>query len=86
MKWLVAALVIWGTWWLLRKPVAPRLSRLAAARRTLGVGRDADAADIRTAHRRLIAQIHPDRGGSAELTREANAARDLLLARLRDDA
>ncbi|MFM6831362.1 MAG: molecular chaperone DnaJ, partial [Novosphingobium sp.] len=34
--------------------------------------------------RRLIAQVHPDRGGSNEAVHEANAARDLLLARLSD--
>jgi DnaJ family protein C protein 19 len=43
-------------------------------------GDDADA--IRAAHRRLIAEIHPDRGGSAEEARRVNAARDLLLAQV----
>ncbi len=54
----------------------------AAARAVLGVGPDADADAIRAAHRRLIAAVHPDRGGSTELTRQINAARDTLLARL----
>nr|WP_239987485.1 DnaJ domain-containing protein [Sphingosinithalassobacter portus] len=45
----------------------------------LDVPADADAEQIRAAHRRLIARVHPDRGGSAELTRRVNAARDLLL-------
>ncbi len=30
----------------------------------------------------MIAQVHPDRGGSNEQVHAANAARDLLLARL----
>jgi hypothetical protein len=38
------------------------------------------AQEIIDAHRRLIAQVHPDRGGSNEAVHEANAARDLLLA------
>jgi curved DNA-binding protein CbpA len=33
---------------------------------TLGVGRDADAAEIRTAYRRKAKTAHPDAGGSAE--------------------
>jgi len=49
------------------------------ARSLLDVPSDADAEQIRAAHRRLIARVHPDRGGSAELTRRVNAARDLLL-------
>lgn len=82
MKWVVAALVIWLVWWLMKKPPQRRPSAVAAACRTLGVSGDADADAIRAAHRRLIAEIHPDRGGSAEEARRVNAARDLLLARL----
>ncbi len=48
----------------------------------LGVGPNADADTIRAAHRRLIARVHPDAGGSAELARRTNAARDLLLQEL----
>ena len=51
----------------------------AAARRLLGVDRAADASTIRAAHRRLMAEAHPDRGGSSEKARALNAARDLLL-------
>ena len=36
--------------------------------------------EIRDAHRRLIARVHPDAGGSAELAHRVNAARDTLLA------
>lgn len=50
------------------------------ARRLLGVGSDASLADIRAAHRRLIARVHPDAGGSEELARRINAARDALIA------
>jgi curved DNA-binding protein CbpA len=47
----------------------------------LGVAPDADAEAIRAAHRRLAANVHPDRGGSDELARRVNAARDLLLSK-----
>ena len=80
MKWLVAALIIWAVWWLLRKPQHRRPSAIAAARGVLGVAAGADADTIRAAHRRLMADIHPDRGGSTEEARRVNAARDLLLA------
>ncbi len=86
MKWLLALAVIWAAWHLLRKPKrqpgAPdaRLMRdVADARVVLGVPAGADADAIRAAHRRLLATIHPDRGGSSELAGRANAARDLLL-------
>ena len=48
----------------------------------LGVAADAPREAIIDAHRRLIMQVHPDRGGSNEAVHEANAARDLLLERL----
>lgn len=51
----------------------------AEARAVLGVARDAGPEEIRAAHRRLVASVHPDRGGSPELTRQVNAARDTLL-------
>jgi hypothetical protein len=52
------------------------------ARQLLGLGLNADAEAINAAHRRLIAQVHPDRGGTPELARRVNVARDVLLARL----
>lgn len=54
----------------------------AQARALLGVAPKAERLEIVEAHRRRIAQVHPDRGGSSEQVHEANAARDLLLARL----
>jgi curved DNA-binding protein CbpA len=52
------------------------------ARRLLGIGPDASLAEIRDAHRRLIAKVHPDAGGSAELAHRVNSARDTLIAEL----
>jgi len=49
------------------------------ARKLLGVGAAASREEILSAHKRLVAIVHPDRGGSSEQVHEANAARDLLL-------
>lgn len=54
----------------------------ARARALLGVSRSARREEIVDAHRRLLARVHPDRGGSNEAVHAATAARDLLLARL----
>ncbi len=90
-KLLIALLVAYAGWRLwkngLGAPPKKRVAKVAepvdaaAARRLLGVDPAADAATIRAAHRRLMAEAHPDRGGSAEEARALNAARDLLLGR-----
>ena len=76
---LAAILVAWWRGKSLRPK--PNLA-VDEARALLGVKRGADADTIRAAHRRLIARVHPDAGGSAELARRTNAARDLLLQEL----
>ena len=59
------------------KGVEPSLSE---ARAILGVGVDASTADIKAAHARLIRLAHPDKGGTAGLAAQLNAARDRLLS------
>jgi hypothetical protein len=54
------------------------------ARKLLGVRPSAGRTEIIEAHKRLIAVVHPDRGGTNDQVHEANAARDLLLDRLPD--
>jgi len=47
----------------------------------LGVSIDADEDAIKAAHKKLIAQIHPDKGGTNYLAAKINEARDFLLSR-----
>lgn len=70
-----------GTWPWQRRPSA-RERALAQARSLLAVQRGAKRNDILAAHRRLVTQVHPDRGGSSAQIYEADAARDLLLREL----
>jgi hypothetical protein len=51
------------------------------ARRILGVTADAGEEEIQAAYHRLIALVHPDRGGSGFLAAQVNRARDVLLGR-----
>ncbi|CAN5284918.1 hypothetical protein BH10PSE15_BH10PSE15_02950 [soil metagenome] len=77
---LLAALLAVG-WYYFRRPAPkPRIDE-QEARDILGVSASADPDAIRAAHRRLVAAVHPDRVGSAELAWRINSARDLLLKR-----
>ena len=83
MKWIIAALVIWLAWKYLRpkKKTQAISADIREARSILGLAPGADEDAIRAAHRRLVTNVHPDRGGSAELARRVNWARDVLLTR-----
>ncbi len=82
LKLVLIVAVILAFWlWLRAKP--KKVGGEAEARAILGVGKDAKVSEIRAAHRRLMQAVHPDRGGSADLARRINAARDVLLGRLR---
>lgn len=81
------AIIAWrmliGRWpW--QPKVSARQQAVLRARKLLGVNADAHRPEIIEAHKRLIAMVHPDRGGTSEQVHEANAARDLLLHELPD--
>ncbi|WP_374146945.1 J domain-containing protein [Sphingomonas sp. 28-63-12] len=81
---LIALLLLGGWLWLRRvlQPRAPLDER--EARAILGIGPSDGPDVIRAAHKKLVSAVHPDRGGSADLTRRINMARDVLLKRRAD--
>jgi DnaJ family protein C protein 19 len=93
-KLIIALLVAYACYRLWRgparytagRPIAPPPRTVATAqdaqteaRAVLGVDASAGPGEIKAAHRRLLIAVHPDKGGSADLTRRINAARDTLL-------
>jgi DnaJ homolog subfamily C member 19 len=79
---LIAALLgaIYFAWKRVGK--GSRAMTAAEAARLLEVPPTASAETIIAAHKRLIAKVHPDTGGSAELASRVNQARDILLRAL----
>ena len=85
-KLLLSALALAGSaaWFYRRQGRgASATMSVEEASRLLEVPPGADRATVQAAHRRLIRRVHPDAGGSAELARKVNAARDALLSELR---
>ncbi len=89
-QWPVAiALGVIGLWCatsarqrpVVRKVAEPRKAELSAseARSILGVDAKAGPDEIQAAYARLIRLAHPDKGGTAGLAAQLNAARDRLL-------
>lgn len=71
--------------WPWQPKISTRQQALFRARKLLGVRANAHRPEIIEAHKRLLAMVHPDRGGTNEQVHEANAARDLLLDDLPED-
>jgi DnaJ domain len=60
-------------------PVPSGVMGRAEALAVLGLKEGATEHDIRSAHRRLMKEFHPDRGGSDYLATKINQAKDVLL-------
>lgn len=91
-KLLLAAGLIVLAWKLIagRWPWEPkramRAQAVSRARKLLGVSARASREEVLAAHKRLVAMVHPDRGGTNDQVHEANAARDILLDELASDS
>ncbi|MEP6784974.1 MAG: J domain-containing protein [Sphingomonadales bacterium] len=72
------ALIAAAVWLVMQKKPGSKMLRSEAAK-LLGVAADASTDSVIDAHRRLIAKVHPDAGGNAELAARINQARDTLL-------
>lgn len=82
-----ACRMLTGHWpWDYLRSTPAHLQALRRARKLLGIRPGASHSEIIEAHKRLIFQVHPDRGGSDAQVHEANAARDLLLDSLPDES
>jgi preprotein translocase subunit Sec63 len=86
---LLIVCLIWrwalGSWpWDSLRAKPTRSQALFRARKLLGVQERASREEIKAAHKRLVAMVHPDKGGSNAQVHEANQARDLLLSELPD--
>lgn len=69
-------------WEYLTQGRSTRSQAIFRARKLLAVPANANRSEIIAAHKRLVAMVHPDRGGTNAQVHEANAARDLLLDEL----
>ena len=82
---LVCVMFRWalGQWpWEMLKAKPTRAQAIFQARKLLRVEEGASREQILAAHKRLVAMVHPDKGGTNSAVHEANDARDLLLEEL----
>jgi hypothetical protein len=81
--WLDRALPAWRREWDKQtksaRPSSGAAMSRAEALAVLGLGEGASASQIRAAHRRLMKDFHPDKGGSDYLAAKINQAKDILL-------
>ncbi len=82
----IGAIAIGAAWFAgTRRRISKDQSRQYAidkARHLLGASARDDAEMIRKRHRKLMAENHPDMGGSEERARQLNEARDILLSEI----
>lgn len=86
LKLLITATLIALTylWWQRRARLSNHMSSgaepsLEQAYAILGLSAQCQRADIVQSHRRLMARVHPDKGGSNYLAAQLNAAKQRLL-------
>ena len=80
MKFLLFVALLFVLYVLAKRALASGGSmNIADAAKLLDVAPDAEPAVIIEAHKRLIAKVHPDAGGTSRLAAQVNQARDILL-------
>ena len=80
MKFLLFAALLFALYVLAKRAFASGAGMsIADAAKLLDVEPDADPSVIVEAHKRLIAKVHPDAGGTSQLAAQVNRARDILL-------
>ena len=80
IKFLIFGALLYALYHFGKRAIAvPDGMQRSEAAKLLGLPGDADSAAVLDAHRRLIAKVHPDMGGSAELASRINQARDVML-------
>ncbi|UVO55423.1 J domain-containing protein [Sphingomonas sp. SUN039] len=77
LLFFVALIAVVG--WLAVRAMQPAAMPRDEAAKLLGLDASAGTDAVLDAHRRLIAKVHPDAGGSAELAARINQARDIML-------
>ncbi len=80
MKFLLFAALLYALYILGKRALTSTATMsVTEAAKLLDVAPDADPALIIEAHKRLIAKVHPDAGGTSQLAAQVNRARDTLL-------
>lgn len=80
MKFLLFAALLYALYILGKRALtSTAMMSVTEAAKLLDVAPDADPALIIEAHKRLIAKVHPDAGGTSQLAAQVNRARDTLL-------
>jgi DnaJ homolog subfamily C member 19 len=83
IKLLLFAALAFAVFLMAKRLLAPTSKMsVSEAAKLLDVEMGADAETILAAHRRLIAKVHPDAGGTADLAARVNQARDTLLQQI----
>ncbi len=87
-KFAIALAIAWLGWYIWKGPRSSwttgqrgpvRSDAEMKALAILGLPPTATIEEIRSAHRRLLRNVHPDHGGTDELARRVNEARDILI-------
>ncbi len=80
IRFLIFAGLLGLLYILVKRAISPASAMsIAEAAQILGIPADADVEAIVEAHKRLIAKVHPDKGGTSTLAMQVNQARDILL-------